>query len=269
MVTRAVSTWSLHRTLGRFVAEGSAVGGGRFFDSTVSPDGLSLLELPAELRKRGYAALQICHFHLPSRSADYLEQLRAALTESGIELESLLIDDGDLTGPHAARDEAWIAGWLETGIALGTRRARVSAGRSAPSAETILASAAGLRRLAESHPEIRVMTENWQEMTSDGAAVNTILDEAGPSVGLLIDLGNWRGPEKYRELGAIAARAESCHAKCHFGGGVPDREDFVASLRVLQESGFDGAMALIYDGSDEDEWAGLEIEYEMVREVFG
>ena len=105
-------------------------------------------------------------------------------------------------------------------------------------------------------------------MVPNAEAVLALLEETGPAVGLMIDLGNWRGPSKYQELSAIAPRAETCHAKCHFTGTDPDREDFQASLRVLKEVGYTGPLALIYDGSDDNEWAGLGREYELVREVF-
>jgi hypothetical protein len=59
-----------------------------------------------------------------------------------------------------------------------------------------------------------------------------------------------------------------CHAKCHFTGSGPDREDFRISLQLLKETGFDGPLVLIYDGSDDDEWAMLDLEYDLVREVF-
>src|SRR5262245_39111466 len=102
LLLRVVSTWSLHRTLGRFVAADSAVHGGRFFDTVPSPHGLTLLDLPAELRHHGYDTVQICHFHLPQRSPAYLNELRAVLAASEIALDALLIDDGDLTHPDDA-----------------------------------------------------------------------------------------------------------------------------------------------------------------------
>lgn len=267
---RAVSTWSLHRTLGRFTGPDSAFNGGRFIDAEPVPAGLSLLDLPAELQQCGYGAVQICHFHLPSRSPEYLGELRVALDEFGIELEALLIDDGDLTSAATADEaEAWIGGWLETAATLGARRARVCAGRSAPTAGTLRESADRLVRLAAAQPEVRVVTENWMELLPDADAVLTLLDATGETVGLMIDLGNWSGPGKFRDLARIAPFAETCHAKCRFADGVPDREDFTASLRVLKAAGYDGPLALIYDGRDDDEWTALDAEFEIVRSVFG
>lgn len=110
---RTVSTWSLHRTLGCYVAPDSGALGGPCRAGASEPDGLTLLELPAALREHGYDTLQICHFHLPSRSPEYLASLRAASREAGITLDALLVDDGDLTDhDHADEAEAWMAEWL-------------------------------------------------------------------------------------------------------------------------------------------------------------
>lgn len=270
MSQRAVSSWSLHRTLGRYVSPDSRADGGRLMDSPPGANGLALLDLPAELKRRGYETLQLCHFHLPSHSPAYVAELRAALADSGIELDTLLIDDGDLTDrDHADRAEAWIGEWLDVAAALGARRARVMAGRSAPSADTVRESARRLARLASGHPEVRVVTENWMGMMPDAGAVVAVLEATGDAVGLLIDLGNWRGPETIRELTTIAPLAETCHAKCHFTEAGPASEDFRLALQVLEDAGFSGPLALIYDGPDDDEWACLDAEYDLVRSVFG
>jgi sugar phosphate isomerase/epimerase len=270
LITRAVSTWSLHRTLGRFVAPDSNVQGGPFMASPQGSSGLTLLELPAELQRRGYGALQICHFHLPTRTSAYLDELRTALAESNIALDALLIDDGDLTsGDDADLAEDWIGEWLEVATLLGARLARISAGTSVPSGDTVRESAERLVRLAAAHPDVRVVTENWLGMMPDADTVLALLDATGESVGLLVDLGNWSGPGKYGELSRIAPLADSCHAKCHFTKRDADSDDFRASLQILREVGYDGPMALIYDGQDDDEWAALDTEYKVVRDVFG
>jgi sugar phosphate isomerase/epimerase len=266
---RAVSTWSLHRTLGRYVAPESAALGGPFMDGPSQASGLNLLDLPAELRRHGYDAVQIVHFHLASRDAEYLTQLRNALADAEVELDALLIDDGDLTDPELADQmEKWIGGWLDVAVALGARRARIVAGRAQPTPESIQRSAQSLLRLARTHPNVRIVVENWMELLPDAAAVQGLLGETSDAVGLLIDLGNWSGPAKYDELARIAPLAETCHAKCRFTAAGPDAEDFQRSLQVLKDAGYGGPLALIYDGPEDDEWAMLDIEHDLVRSVF-
>lgn len=265
---RAVSTWSLHRTLGNYVALDSAAPGSNSKAMPAVPEGLALLDLPPVLKARGYDALHICHFHLASRDAAYLTAVRAALEANGITLDCFLIDDGDLTSSDADAQEAWYDVWLTVAEALGAQRARIGAGRSAPTPELLAASGARLARLAAAHPGVRVVTENWLEMTPDADSVLAVLDAAGEGVGLLIDLGNWHGEAKYDDLARLAPRAETCHAKCHFTVDGPDADDFRRSLTALNDAGFDGPLALIYDGPDADEWANLDREWTIATDVF-
>ena len=89
------------------------------------------------------------------------------------------------------------------------------------------------------------------------------------SVGLLIDLGNWRGPDRFVELARIAPLAETCHAKCHFTGSTPDIAEFQRGLQILKDTGYSGPMALIYDGVDDDEWEKLDHVDALCREIMG
>lgn len=257
MASKAVSSWSLHRSLGSFVSGDNPDGGTA--RAAESPAGLPLLDLPAELRRHGYDTVQICHFHLPSRDRSYLGALRSALDAHDITLDALLVDDGDLTHPtDADAHQAWIDDWLEIARVLGARRARVIAGKREPTPDRLHESGRRLAELAAKHPDVRVVTENWLALTPGPAEVNAVLDAAGDGVGLLIDLGNWKGPDKYDQLAAIAQRAETCHAKCHFGASGPDRDDFTRSLEVLRRAGYPGPLALVYDGDSAEEWACLE-----------
>ncbi|MEJ7839902.1 MAG: TIM barrel protein [Thermomicrobiales bacterium] len=269
MPKRAVSTWSLHRTLGKFKSPTSNANGGVAPVASPDPSALALLDLPAELEQRGYDTLHLCHFHLPSTTPDYLQQLRAAFAEHQIGLDALLIDDGDLSDPgQADRAEVWIGEWLQVAHTLGAKRARVGAGRSAPTPEKLADSAVRLARLAEANPGIRLVTENWLGMMPDADSVLSVLEATGDNVGLMIDLGNWSGPGKYDELARIAPFAETCHAKCHFTGANPDADDFRQSLQILKDINYTGPLALIYDGPSDDEWTNLDTEYTILREVF-
>lgn len=266
---RTVSTWSLHRALGRYVAPDSGVGGGPCRPGAIEPGALTLLELPAALRARGYDTLQICHFHLPSRTPEYLAALRQALAEADITLDAVLVDDGDLTDPERADEaEAWMAEWLATATALGARRARLMVGEADPTPEVAAAAAQRLVRLANAYPDVRVLIENWTGVLRDADSVRSVLEATDGKVGLLIDLGNWRGPQALTDLAAIAPLAETCHAKCHFTGSEPNVADFQRKLAILRDADYSGPLALIYDGVDDDEWAKLDRLAALCSEVF-
>lgn len=266
---RSVSTWSLHRTLGNYCHPDSAANGGPFMTLPEMAGGMTLLELIPEVASRGYASIQICHFHLESREPEYLTTLKQALAANNLPLDMLLIDDGDLTADDIDAQMAWISEWLTVAETLGATRARVNAGHGTPTTELLQTVGQRLAALAAQHPDVRVVTENFLSMTPDADSVATILDATGSSVGLLIDLGNWHAPGKYDELASIASLGEDCHAKCSFSAAGPDEEDFVRSLTILKDAGFSGPISLIYDGPDDDEFAHLDEEWAMVEKVFG
>ncbi|ABS04165.1 Xylose isomerase domain protein TIM barrel [Kineococcus radiotolerans SRS30216 = ATCC BAA-149] len=254
--TAAVHAWSLDRTLGRFRA-----------GTTTEPTGLPLLELPAALRDHGYRTVQLCHFHLPHREDTYLAELRTALAEAGVVLDAFLVDDGDLTHPgEGAREEARISSYLADAAALGATRIRVVAGRTRTGTAQADSSAA-LGRIAARAGDLRVVTENWGDVTRDAADVRAVLDPLDGAVGLLVDLGNWTGPGKYADLAEVAPYAETCHAKAHWNGNVVDEVDYRTSLSSILDAGYSGPLALVYDAAADDEWAGLAVQRAIVEDL--
>ena len=264
----SVSTWSLHRQLGKPGFTGP-VHGMHILTETHNNGPISLLELPARVAEFGIRTLEICHFHLPSVEPSYLSELRTALAVADVELFSVLIDDGDIThASEAARDIAWIEKWIDIAGELGAKCARVIGGKAESSVETVAQSRAVLSQLAERAETagIRLMSENWFSVFSTPENVNTILDGLDGKVGLCLDFGNWRGDRKYEDLAAIASRAESCHTKAHFAAPREmDKKDYVQCLELTQKAGFAGPHTLIYDGPGDDEWEGLALEREVVN----
>lgn len=264
----AVSTWSLHRLLGISYANGPADGAGAIPRPTWGPGICNLADLPAELAQRGYFRAEICHFHLASLDSGYLHEIKTAFADSGVVIQTLLIDDGDLTkAASRRRDLDWMGRWLEAASALGAENARIIAGKSRPGADAWGLSIAGLREMGVLGQDlgVRVVTENWFDLLASATAVHRLLDALGDAVGFLADTGNWSGPTKYAELQSIFRRAELCHAKCGFGVGLAmDRDDFGSCLDAAVLAGYCGPFTLIYDGPDDDEWAGLAMEHQFV-----
>lgn len=265
--TKAVHSWSLFRTLGRYVAHGSMPSGDL---PEGGGGGLDLLDLPAELARHGYGSVQVCHFYLPSRDPSYLAELRAAFDDAAVVVECFLLDDGDLTHPTDGQaQEDWISTWIDTANQLHPIRVRVPAGKQPPTPQSLRTSAQRLLHLADRHSGTRLVVENWHALLPDANAVTTVLDQTDGRIGFLVDLGNWTGPGKYAQLAAVADRAETCQAKVTTGAdGVIDERDYISSLTVLRDAGYAGPLALVYDGADPAEWDKLEQAHEIVQAVF-
>jgi sugar phosphate isomerase/epimerase len=267
--TPALHTWSLFRTMGRRVAPGSMPSGA--LPESPSADGLDLLELPAQLAAHGIASAQLCHFYLPRTDDAYLGELRSAFDDAGVDIEVLLVDDGDVLDPDGGEAaQRWLSSWLEVAERLGVPRVRVPAGDREPTPELIELSARRLRALAASHPDLRVLTENWKGLLVDAPTTLRLLDLTEGEVGLLVDTGNWDGPDKYRQLAAVAGRAEASQVKARESaeGGI-DEEDFTRSLAVLRDAGYRGRLSVVYAGADDAEWERIARLHELVHSVAG
>ncbi|MCY3907287.1 MAG: TIM barrel protein [Anaerolineaceae bacterium] len=267
----SVSTWSLHRQLGPSWWD-SPEQPEKSYSEPWGPGALTLPEMPARLASFGIHTLEICHFHLSQLDDAYLERVRAAHEEAGVSIFSLLIDDGDISSPqHQARDLAWIEGWLAVAGKLGADCARVIGGKTLDDGAVARSrdALASLADVAARH-NVNLMTENWFDVTGTPDRVCELLEPLRDQVSLCVDFGNWKGATKYDDFAQVMPYAGSTHAKCSFTSPLqPDAADFERCLQVCDEGGFSGPHTLIYDGPDDDEWAGLRIEADMVRPWLG
>jgi len=254
----AVSSWSLNNLLQPGVwdsPEGVKPAG------EPKPDGIDLLEFPNALAEHGYQRLELCHFHLPTRDASYLEELRQALKQSGVTLQTLLIDEGDITNPETGeRDANWIKSWVETAEILGAEGARVIAGKQQWSEEAFERSAKALERFAKS--PIRIRIENWFDLLKTPAHLFQLLDTLEGNVGLCMDFGNWGGATKYEDLAQIAPRAETCHAKAEFlPDGRIEEQDYLKCAQLSRNAGYTGPYVLVAGGS----WDALKRQADFLQ----
>jgi len=268
----AVSTWSLHRTLGPTYPGLTLHAGLREPQYPYGRGSLTLLDVPALVAGLGVPNLEVSHFYFPSTDPAYLAELRRSLDDAEVGLLTLLIDEGDIAAadPAArARDLTLMRGWIDVAAALGARRVRVIAGQSEADrgGEAVRRSGAGLLALAAYAGPlgIAVITENWLALTAEPANLLAILDGTGDAVGLCADFGNYSGPTKYDDLAAILPRACSIHAKAAFPSpAVMDETDFRRCLDLARDARFSGTYVLIFDSAG-DERASLLQMADVVR----
>jgi sugar phosphate isomerase/epimerase len=234
-----------------------------------APGKLDLLDVPESLARRGIRTMELCHFHLPLDKT-YREEFGAAVRQSGVELWSVLIDDGDIVHPeHGDRDAEWVREWLDTAGFLGSRCVRVIGGKQPPTSETLTLARDRFRALAmEGYLRgVRVMTENWFPLLNAPDAINILFAELDNVIGLCFDFGNWDSqPDKYDALRQIARYAESSHAKCRFDDkGTMDETDWRHCLDILARAGYAGPYTLVASDPN-DIWGGIERQAEFLRE---
>jgi sugar phosphate isomerase/epimerase len=268
----SLTTWSLHRNLGplRFTRWDEKTSS-HVSDTQEQPELVSLLDLPSVLAKKGFSALEVCHFNFPETSDEYLAKLKNAFAEAGIPFYTLLIDYGDISNADETRRRAdieWIKRWIGFAAKAGAQRVRVIGGDGAPGDLKALArSAEALKELCAyaSDLGVKVITENFKSLTSTSGNCLTLLEACGGRLGLTSDFGNFKGPEKYDELSKTLPLSESVHAKAVTDvEGFPDEKEFATCMEVVQRSGYEGPITLVYDGPN-DMWEGIERVHALVR----
>jgi sugar phosphate isomerase/epimerase len=265
--TIAVSTWSLHHAIGHSFANGPGDVSPFVKANTWGPGQFDIFQVPVALAQHGYNACEICHFHIASLDRTELQRLAQAFADAGVAIQTLLIDDGDLTAPATlARDKAWMMEWIAAAAVLGAAHVRVIAGKAKPTPETLALAVEGLRELVTVGKRlgVKVVTENWHDLLATPAAVHHMLDRV-PGLGFMADTGNWSGPTKYDDLASIFTRANLCHAKAGFVHGVMDETDFAACLAAAARAAYTGPLTLIFMDAG-DEWQGLAAERAYIRQ---
>jgi Sugar phosphate isomerases/epimerases len=261
----SLSTWSLHRNLGPLRWTVWNEENGTHETATQDqPQIHSLLELPAAAARRGYQAVEVCHFHFPSTEPDYLAQVKQAFEAAGLSLDTLLLDYGDITSANEQRvtaDLAFIRSWIDVASLCGAKQIRVVAGEAPPTdEEAISLSAARLSALADygRTVDVKVITENFKSLTSTGASCMNLLGQWGEHAATITDFGNFHGPLKYDEIALTTPLSVSVHVKPQYDeNGFPDEAELRKCLDTVSSTGFNGAFVLIYDGPG-DMWEGLE-----------
>ena len=260
----SVSTWSLHRMLGPLrwtVWEEQAQEHKTVTEA--QPELLTLLDLPSEAAKRGFRAVEICHFHFPETDKAYLNQLKAAFADAGISFDTLLLDYGDISSSDIKRTDAdlrFMREWIGIASAAGAKRIRIIAGDAHPSdVEALERAARHLLALSEyaERRNMKIVTENFKALTSTGESCLRLMDRTRRQLGMITDFGNFSGENKFGELAMTVPLSVTVHVKAVTDKwGHPDETELRRCLDVVKEASFDGSLVMIYDGPG-DMWEGI------------
>ncbi|MBJ9987805.1 MULTISPECIES: sugar phosphate isomerase/epimerase family protein [Paenibacillus] len=276
MPNLSLTTWSLHRNLGPLRwTQWDDKRKEHVTRVEEQPEKLSLLELPAVLRDKGFTTMEICHFHFKDTSSSYLQELREAIQQAGMRFYTLLADYGDITNPDETRREAdmeWLQRWIDIASAAGAERIRIIGGDADPGdAEALKLAASQLQRLIDyaADKQVRIVTENFHAMTSTADNCLALLDACGNQLGLTSDFGNFKGPTKLQELSRTIARSESIHAKAQQDeqGNLDDAE-FISCMELVKEHRYEGPITIVYDGPG-DMWDGIDRVRKLVTPYLG
>lgn len=261
----SISSWSLHRCLGPLHwTIWNEETNRQETNVEDQPCEFPLLELPQIALERGLAALEICHFHFPSRNKTYLTQLKHAFEDAGITFHTLLVDYGDISSPDPVRrysDIEYLKGWIDTAQAAGALAIRIVAGEQpAGNKEAIARSIEALQQLREyaTDKNVEIVTENFRSLTSTVSSWSSIVTGEQHSFATIVDFGNFSMHEKEDGIRYGAPFAHSIHAKPEYTlEGDINVESFYMLLTILAEMDCTVPISIIYD-REGNMWDGIE-----------
>jgi hypothetical protein len=293
-----VSSYSLRQHLGpiRFMMRGADGQKSPFVWE--QPQTMSLLDFPLQVREKlEIDAVEICQFHIPERTPEYLAQLKRALGDAEVRLINMPIDVGNISDANAAyreEDLAEIEEWMRFAADLGAAMVRVNASAAIAGAKLapLDVTIESFRRLAlvADALGLQLLIENHGGITTDPAAIVQIVEAVGTDqLKTLVDIGNFepllsmqmaisqgqQPPEVdatpvYSALAQIAPYAGLVHAKTHDFDehGQPLYLDVVRALRVVRDTGYLGAISIEYEGNHGDAWENTRRTKELVEQAF-
>lgn len=263
MGTLGLQTWSLHRNLGPLRLSKWNEGRGISVEPEPQPQTLTLLELPARVRQLGILQVELCQFYLPSTEPEYLAALRAAFDQAGVQIASFLLDYGDISSENPARraaDMDWAKTWIGYAAQVGAKRVRITAGLAAAQDTAALGRAVESLTELAAHANaagVRLLIENFRPLASTAANISRLLTALDGRVGLTVDYGNVKGPNRFDELQAMMPWAETIHAKCDCdANGALYEESFLRCMELADQAGFAGPYSIVYEGPG-DQWEGI------------
>jgi sugar phosphate isomerase/epimerase len=293
-----VSSYSLRQHLGPIRVMMRGADGQKTPFLWEQPQTITLLEFPLQVREKlGMHAVEICQFHIPERTPEYLGQLRRALDEAGVRLINMPIDVGNISDANPAyreEDLAEIEQWMRAAAELCAAMVRVNAsapmdGEDLAPIDVTIDSYRRLARVAASLG-LQLLIENHGGITADPAVIVAIVQAVGPDqLKTLVDIGNFepllsmqmaimQGQQPpdvdptpvYGALAQIAPYAGLVHAKTHDFDehGQPRYLDVVRALRVVRDAGYAGTISIEYEGNSGDAWENTRRTVALVEQAF-
>jgi len=260
----SISSWSLHRCLGPL--QWTIWNEDKHTQETIiegQPCELKLIDLPKNAARRGLSALELCHFHFPSRDTAYLSQLRHAFEEAGIRFHTLLVDYGDISSPDPMRrnsDIEYLKGWIDTAQWAGASAVRIVAGEQpAGDGASIARSIEALNELNNyaAGKHVKIVTENFRSLASTVKSWSSIITGGADTLQTIVDFGNFASDEKAEGIRFGAPLAHSIHAKPEYSAdGELKEEAFYQLLAILEETECSVPISIIFD-REGDMWSGI------------
>jgi len=214
----------------------------------------------------GIHAVEFLPQHFSSTSPAYVDAVRAGLAKAKSRVVNLMGAEvpGGLYNPHLNWDQVGpgVTRWLDIAVALACPSITFALGGSLPVDPAV--AVRNLRPIvaAACRRRVQVLFHNDDIRRESAPQLRAIIRGLNGQAGTCLDFGNFAPRSAAYTLETVRLLAPFCHHICHAKDGIGENghfyaDDFPASMRIMEGSGFRGFYSLEYEGTGGDAVAGV------------
>ncbi len=229
---------------------------------------LDYLTAPQAIKKMGIPGITYNSIWMKSYDTAYLDTIKQACADAGVVITGFIIEGNIATMDDEARDKqiAEDIEQLKAAAYLGAPIVRINLG-GLGSEE--LDDTVGVERCIDAYNQmlpvakqlnVKITIENHGGVSLKADTILKVINGTDPEwVGSCLDFGNWSNELRNSESAKLAPYAYHVHAKCHnfLPNGEERDADYKYLLGLLQQSNYQGAVSIEYEG-EEDQMLGVE-----------
>ncbi len=252
------------------------IAGWLFNRSILQDKTMTLLDLPRACKELGVGTIELVSTFFDSQHARYLNQVRAAVEEQGLQVRNIAVDQGDIANPDAATrrtDIEALKQWFHVAKAVGSEAIRVNSGAASPTdVDALDRIVEGYRELAEeaAHTGIYLLIENHGGASADPKNIQLFLERVdSPWFKACPDTSNFANGTWEEGMQIMAPKAFSVHVKVYsytpdgvqtwsWRGGETQTYDLKRSLQILKNAGYSGPLCIEGGASDTEAASGRD-----------
>ena len=221
---------------------------------------LTLLDYPALCASYGVKTVELCSRFFESQDAKYLNELRRRVEDSGLSLQNIAVDMGNIAGADEAvrrTDVEALKSWFFTASAIGCKAIRINTGRADDEGAIgrVIDAYGQLARVGE-QAGVKLLMENHGGLSATSEGMARIVEAVdSPWFGTCPDTGNFQPGDWSAGMAALAPRAFSCHVKVFnysedgmqtstARDGTKVEIDLLGCLKILKDAGYQGPLCV-------------------------
>jgi sugar phosphate isomerase/epimerase len=215
------------------------------------------VEKGAEL---GLDGVEPTSYYFRDTSPAYLRHLRSKAFRLGLDISGTAIGNDFGHPPGQKRDQqiAHTKAWIERAELLGAPVIRVFAGhkkKGQTDDETHKLMVQGLEEtcaFAGEHGIFLALENHGGPTTSGEDMLRFLRDVQSPWFGVNLDTGNFRTPDPYADMAAVAPYALNVQVKVELNvGGKRQPSDYKRIAKILRDAGYRGYVVLEYEARED------------------